>query len=427
MEPDRGEKREKGQPLSSLDRVRGKRVQLLRSRITANALLRLPVSLVDKGKYEKTLSCGTTITRARFDGRADSRSLNFGRCCRYRWCEFCSAARLGEWRKKFQPELAKWSSLNHLVVSVPTVRHVVDRAGRRNNRLTAVKLRYKIQEMLKATREIANDVRRSARLPWKAVRHLETTYTWQRDGETLDWYHPHIHFVVENEAAAREFMRRWLLRFPDAHAKGQFCEPVTLAKAMREVFKYVLKPVKSERREIRDDSGRVQRDAKTGKRIWEVSYTGMRADALDVIYAAMRGLRLHQPMGFKAAMPEETELEVHGVEEDGTLPAAVPDYESDVSTWTWSDSLLDWVSSTLAGYNRETQEFEGAVVPLCDRDLPLRYLKMLAKYESQIFEGVAAVGGVRSNGLIAKCYQMRRAEREAARTALSGLTSSGGV
>jgi hypothetical protein len=111
MEPDRGEKREKGQPLSSLDRVRGKRVQLLRSRITANALLRLPVSLVDKGKYEKTLSCGTTITRARFDGRADSRSLNFGRCCRYRWCEFCSAARLGEWRKKFQPELAKWSSL----------------------------------------------------------------------------------------------------------------------------------------------------------------------------------------------------------------------------------------------------------------------------------------------------------------------------
>jgi hypothetical protein len=173
--------------------------------------------------------------------------------------------------------------LYHLVVTVPTIKHVTSRGGSvRHDRLTAVKLRYKVQEMLKATREIANDVRRTSKLPWKAVRHLEVTYTWERDGEILDWYHPHIHFVVENEAAARDFMRRWLLRFPDASSRGQFCERVDLGKAMREVFKYVTKAVKSEREPARDADGRAVRDS-SGKPVYVTRYKGMRADSLDVI------------------------------------------------------------------------------------------------------------------------------------------------
>jgi hypothetical protein len=312
--------------------------------------------------------------------------------------------------------------LYHLVVTVPTIKHVTSRGGSvRHDRLTAVKLRYKVQEMLKATREIANDVRRTSKLPWKAVRHLEVTYTWERDGEILDWYHPHIHFVVENEAAARDFMRRWLLRFPDASSRGQFCERVDLGKAMREVFKYVTKAVKSEREPARDADGRAVRDS-SGKPVYVTRYKGMRADSLDVIYAALRGLRLHQAMGFKAPMPEETELERHGVEEDSTLPAALPDFECDESTWRWDDAALDWVSSPTYGYDRETGEAIGAVT-LTGAALPVRYLKMLARYEAEIFLGVTALGGVRSNGLVAKCYQMRAERRDGARRALETLAA----
>lgn len=427
LEATQPKKREKGQPPTALDRVRGKRVQLLRSRIVANALLRLPDPLVDRGKYEKTLSCGRTVTRARFDGTHKGATVDFGACCRYRWCEFCSAARLGEWRKRSGPELATWKELHHLVVSIPTVRQRKTGAGERLNRLTAVELRCAVKEMLKATREIANSVRRTDRLPWKAIRHVEVTYTYERDGKILDWYHPHIHFVVENEAAARSFLQRWLKRFPDAHAKGQFCERVTLDKAMREVFKYVLKPVKSEREEMRDSEGRAVVDAKTGKRVYSVKYVGMRADALDVIFTALRGIRLHQAMGFKLPMPDDLEVGNIGVEEDGTLPAALPDFECDSSSWKWSDGALDWLSDDMAGLNRETGVLEGASFPLCGDPLPMRYLKMLAAYEAQIFAGVAVAGGVRTNGLVARCYQMRRADREAARGVLSGLTSSGGV
>jgi hypothetical protein len=418
-------KREKGTPLTAAERVRGKRVQLLRSRIVANALAQLPDPLVFREKYEATMRCGATVTRANFNA-ARGASVDFGRLCRNRWCEFCSAARLGEWRKQFQPILSEWGSLHHLVVTVPTMRHLTEgRGGRRLNRLTAVKLRLRVQEMLRATREIANDVRRTARLPWKAIRHVETTYTWERDGDVLDWYHPHIHFIVESEAAAREFLRRWLLRFPDCSPRGQFCEPVTLAKAMREVFKYVTKAVKTERAELRDSGGRIVRDARSGKPIWTVRYVGMRADCLDVIYAALRGVRLHQAMGFKAPKLEDDGEVSHGVDEDGSLPPALPDFECDRSTWRWSDAALDWLSEASAGLDRATGEYVGARVPLAGAELPLRYLRMLAAYEVQIFVGVPRLGGVRLNGLVAKCYQMRRADREAARAVVGQLSSGG--
>ena len=392
-------KRSRSEPPTALDLMRGKRVQRVRSRVIANAMLHLPATLVRADKYERTLCCGREVRRARFVAGEGAR-VDFGRACRQRWCESCSGARLGKWRAQYSPLLAEWKQLVHLVVTVPCVRQMVDRrTGHRHNAATAAKLRAKIQEMQKAAREIANDVRRTARLPWKAVRHLECTYTWRRDGEILDWYHPHFHFVVESEAAAREFMRRWLLRFPDASPAAQYVEVVDLGKAMREVFKYVTKAVKSHREPLRDDSGRVMRDA-AGKVKTAVRYEGIRADALDVIYAAMRGLRLHQAMGFRAAAVEDMDPEA-GLQDDGTLPPALPDFESDESTWRWSDDILDW------------EQWQGSE-PLSGAALPLRYVKMLARYEAEIFLGVPCVGGVRTNGLVAKCAYIRHSSYLAA-------------
>lgn len=405
LQPEQPARRQKGEPPSALDLVRGKRVQRVRSRVIANAMLHLPATLVRPDKYEKTLSCGREVRRARFVEGQGAR-VDFGRACRQRWCESCSGSRLGKWRSQYAPVLEGWKQLAHLVVTVPCVRHLVDRrTGQRHNAVTAAKLRAKIQEMQKAAREIANDVRRTARLPWKAVRHLECTYTYKRDGEVLDWYHPHFHFVVEGEASAREFMRRWLLRFPDASPAAQYVEVVDLGKAMREVFKYVTKAVKSHREPLRDDQGRVKRDA-SGKVVTAVRYEGIRADSLDVIYAAMRGLRLHQAMGFKAPAVEDMDPE-QSLQDDGTLPPALPDFESDESTWRWSDDVLDW------------EQWQGGE-PLSGSPLPLRYVRMLARYEAEIFAGVACVGGVRSRGLVATCAYIRHSDYLAA---LEGLQS----
>lgn len=379
--------------MTSLSFVQWKRVQRLRTRIAAKALAAIPRPLVSRAKYGSTLQCGTTVTRAAFGDDRVKRlprgtvelqpdAVSFGAACGQRWCEPCQGTRIMKWRKQYGPLVSEWKGLHHLVLTIPTVPSVgkggvVDRAA------TADVLRSTVRAMIRAAREIANDVRRTEKLPWVALRKLEVTYSVEKD-----WYHPHFHFIVAGEASAREFLRRWLLRFPSATRSAQFVEEVDAAKGMREVFKYVAKSIKTYR----------ERDPQTGAVV--VRYQGIPAPALDVIYFALRGLRTYQPMGFKAAAPEDLDA-AHGIEEDGTLPAAEPSPGRDASLWQWSDAWLDWLHE---GTSRGL---------LQDCALPARYLRMLHKYEREIWEGIGglfeggAVPEARSHGLVAKCVYVR--------------------
>jgi signal recognition particle subunit SEC65 len=381
-----------GAGMTALSFVAWKRTQRLRSRIVAKALHAIPRPLVNRAKYASTLACGTQVTRAAFGDDSVKRlsrgvveltpdGVSFGAACGQRWCEPCQGTRIMKWRKKYGPLVAEWKNLQHLCVTIPTVPSV-GKGGIVDRGATADVLRSVMRDMIRAAREIANDIRRTEKMPWVALRKLECTYSVEND-----WYHPHFHFIVEGEAPAREFLRRWLQRFPRAKRAAQFLEEVDAAKGMREIFKYVAKSIKSHR----------STDPETGRSV--VRYEGMPAPSLDVIFSALRGLRSYQPMGFKAAAPDDLDAAC-GIEEDGTLPAAEPSPGRDASMWEWSDRWLDWLH---VGSSRGL---------LQDQALPARYLRMLAKYETQVWSGMGGLfeGGpvpeARTDGLVARCAYM---------------------
>ena len=169
-------------------------------------------------------------------------------------------------------------------------------------------------------------MRRTDGLPLVALRKLECTYN-----RAADEYHPHFHFVVNGEAAARALLKRWMDRHPETtNIRGQQvkrCDTSTL----RELFKYFTKLL-----------------AKTRQRIGDtLRSVSVPAAALDIIFRSMRGRRVYQPVGFRVSAPDD---EAEDIGEDATTPAI----RRDRATWSWSQAVTDWVDVTtgecLTGY-----------------------------------------------------------------------------
>jgi hypothetical protein len=161
------------------------------------------------------------------------------------------------------------------------------------------------------------------------VRKLECTYNAERDD-----YHPHFHFIVRDEAAARLLLKLWLERRPDSFVVGQDIRPANEGD-VRELFKYFTKLI-----------------TRTGDNAAShASVRVARADKLDVIFSAMRGLRVFQPVGFQLpAQPDEEDL----VGESGhtVAPARTRSRAGDfpaTAFWNWEQGSTDW-------FNLETGE-----------------------------------------------------------------------
>jgi hypothetical protein len=254
--------------------------------------------------YLRTMGCATELTQ-------EGAKLT-GRYCGNRWCGVCNRIRTAKLRTAYTPVLLEWGDAHFVTVTVPNV-------PRRELHAT-------VRRLIQAVREIANNIRRTDRLEWRAVRKLEVTFNAERRD-----FHPHVHLVVKGQAQSRTFVKRWLERFPDANAGAQDVRPATGEGAMRELFKYLTKQT------VRVD-GRV---------------TTAPARALDAIYVSVRGLRTIQPMGFKVkGEPDEVTDEDATLELDATITAP-----REHAVWRWCGT--DWVDPTtgelLTGWEPEAR------------------------------------------------------------------------
>lgn len=253
------------------------------------------------GSYQRSAECVAVLTQD--EGKI------IGKYCGNRWCLVCNRIRTAKLRTAYAPILSTWDAW-FVTLTIPNV------AG--------AQLHATVREMIKASRLVADRVRRRDKLPWRAVRKLEVTFSSERRD-----YHPHLHFVVDGEATARVLEARWLAMYPRASKSAQDIRPADPATITRELFKYLTKQtVRTEQRKI----------------------TSYPARVLDTIYRATRGLRTIQPMGFK--LPKQVE-EVTA--EDGALvldtsTAARVGY----ARWEWHAALTDWVDrdtgELLTGY-----------------------------------------------------------------------------
>jgi hypothetical protein len=231
-----------------------------------------------------------------------------GRYCSNRWCLVCARVKTGKAINRYSPVIASWGDRWLVTLTAPTV--------------PAGELAGEMRRYLADVVAVARSMKRFHRLPLVAVRKLECTHNARRDD-----YHPHFHFVVRDEAAARLLLQLWLERRPDARAIAQDVRPAT-AGDVRELFKYFTKLV----------------TRAAGNPRARGSVRMEQAEKLHVIFAAMRGLRVFQPTGFKLPKLDDEELPV-GEEGHTTAPertrGRMGDFPS-VAHWEWSQPATDW-------------------------------------------------------------------------------------
>lgn len=231
------------------------------------------------------------------------------RYCGHRWCVVCNRIRTANLIKGYEVPLSRLEDLQFVTLTVPNVE--------------GNHLRETIERMIKQVQSVQNMFQKRQQRGlqgWQLVglRKLECTYNAQT-GE----FHPHFHFVISGKEAAKGLRAEWLRRVETATYKAQDVRKAGKGSE-NELFKYFAKMVTKV----------------DGKRVTLL-------EPLDIIFQAMRGLRVFQPMGGLKKVSEEIEelkaVEVAGIE-------AV----EETAYWKWESS--DWV-------NPETGEARTGYIP----------------------------------------------------------------
>ena len=231
------------------------------------------------------------------------------RYCGHRWCVVCNRIRTANLIKGYEVPLSRLEDLQFVTLTVPNVE--------------ANDLRETIEQMIILVQAIQNMFQKRQQRGlqgWQLVglRKLECTYNAQT-GE----FHPHFHFLISGKEAANGLRAEWLRRVETATCKAQDVRKAGKGSE-KELFKYFAKMVTKV----------------DGKRVTLL-------EPLDIIFQAMRGLRVFQPMGGLKKVSEEIEelkaVEVAGIE-------AV----EETAYWKWESS--DWV-------NLETGEARTGYIP----------------------------------------------------------------
>lgn len=244
-------------------------------------------------KYADTLHCSATLMQ---HGQTIT-----GRYCGHRWCRVCNRIRTGKLINGYQDAINAMHDCTFLTLTVPNV--------------PAEELRDAIINMTATIRKI-QDLRRKRNLsPIKCIRKTECTYNPDRND-----YHPHLHFLVDNSVDAQYLIDEWLAHYPKADPRAQDFRP---AESPLELFKYFAKLTsKSKSDKIVLQGGKIiKRD--------EYHYP----EALDIIFQAMFGLRVIQPMGGIKMVSDEI---------DNIQSEEVADIEEDTQVWIWHH--CDWVN-----------------------------------------------------------------------------------
>lgn len=211
-----------------------------------------------------------------------------GKYCNNRWCLVCNRIRTAKLIIAYRDVLERLPDKHFVTLTIPNV--------------PASELYTAIRTMAAEIRGMQNRVFRKRGAPVSGVRKLEVTYNPNRND-----FHPHYHLIVSGDQAAGDLVSEWLKRWPTAKRAAQDIRPADMNATM-ELFKYFTKVL---------TDGTVY------------------ASALDVIFQAMRGLRVFQPMGIRKDIPEDIE----------EIQAEVYRYlEEQEKQWQWHGN--DWIDET---------------------------------------------------------------------------------
>lgn len=249
--------------------------------------------------YGRSLECAS-IAEQDVDGKIRSHY------CKNRWCPTCGRIRTGRLINQYGPVIDSWGEDARFVTL--TARTVTGpNLSARGDDLVAMFNRCK-------------DSMRKEGVKLQAIRGFDVTYNPQTNR-----YHMHIHAVVKGESAAYMLVAYWLKKWGgEAVREAQDVRPVTEGSA-NELFKYSTKLIGDKK--------------------------PIPPKALDVIFNALRGRRMVQPVGFVAPKVDP----VQDAEQLETIATTLaPSRVGERIVWRWVQAVSDWVDfdtgDMLSGY-----------------------------------------------------------------------------
>ena len=189
-----------------------------------------------------------------------------GNYCKNRWCMVCNSIRTARMINQYQPIIDSWENKYLVTLTVPNCVSFDLENTIKGMFGTFNQIRKRIQKR--------NQRKKCGKLV--GIRKLECTYNADRDD-----YHPHFHLIVLGEDMASEIVDIWLDKYRHANRKAQDIR-VADSNSSKELFKYFTKVI--------------SKSGNGGNQIY--------ADAMDVVFNAVRGRRTFQPFGFKSSVLE---------------------------------------------------------------------------------------------------------------------------
>lgn len=233
--------------------------------------------------------------------------------CGGRWCAVCSRIRAARAIDAYMPVVETWDAPHMVTLTIPNI--------------PGEDLPTALRRMAAVFESCRRAMKRTHGAPLIGIRKIEVTYN-----ERTKTFHPHYHVVVEGREAAWLLRTLWLDRFEgEALSIAQDVRPCDRG-ALLELFKYTTKLVTG---------------SKKGAMI-------IPASALDVIFRALRGKRVWQPLGFRLAKEAAEAIESEEIELDQS--ADVVKRAGEEVWWMWDFDAADWV-------DRETGETLSDYVP----------------------------------------------------------------
>jgi plasmid rolling circle replication initiator protein Rep len=261
--------------------------------------------------YWNTYHCARTLTLK------SDRKIS-GKYCKNRWCLVCNSIRTAELIKRYNPILADWQDKYFVTLTIPNIEA--------QDLPEAVELMQKTFSKLQG--RIKKQAQRGQTDKFKGLRKLEVTYNPGRND-----FHPHFHVIVKGEANAKNLLSYWLQAYNSTFQSAIWGEATTPAQDVRkaddksvlELFKYFTKLI----------------SVNKGNRM-------IYADAMDVMFNAVKGKRVFQNFGFRAPKAELSE------EEQAEATAAAKE-EFALAEYEWNQQAADWQGEGLV-VDRETGE-----------------------------------------------------------------------
>lgn len=272
---------------ASVDKKRARKK--FTSQVIATHLLEAnPDSFLAKS-YERTLHCMETLSP-----NADGKLV--AHYCKNRWCPVCQSIRIAILIEGYKPQLMALEDPYFVTLTRPTcyAHELPEQIKRMGEAFRKIKRRHKFRQV-------------------KGLRKAECTI--RPHGK----YHYHFHVIIEGKENAEYLIKEWLKLNPESKPRPQDMRPID-CKSMVELFKYFTKLLAT------DKSG--ERRMMSYKR-------------LDVIFRALSGKRVFQPLGGLKMVTEEIDEE--------TLEATRETAEQ-VYRWITTDWFGDKEGDALTNY-----------------------------------------------------------------------------